>query len=152
MWQFYSWGHYSDDYITIYDVNDDDGKSTVIASLTGPDKGPISSEAPYTSSHWHKKIISSTHNKMLVEFISGDVNEGVGFSAFIHYSPLPIKACENGLDMSKKTIQSPNYPDSYNNNLTCKWLISVSHGSHITLRFLQFDVRFFVILISDLYF
>ena len=152
MKQFYRLGHYSDDYITIYDVNDDDGKSTVIASLTGPDLGPISFKDFYEYSHWHKKIISSTHNKMLVEFRSGDADEGVGFSASILYSPLPIKVCENGLDMSKKTIQSPNYPDSYNNNLTCKWLISVPHGSHITLRFLQFDVRYFVILISDLYF
>ena len=133
--------HDSGDYITIYDI-DDDGKSTVIASLTGPDLGPISSEDFF--SLWHKKIISSTYNKMLVEFRSGEIDEGVGFSASILYSPLPIKVCENGLDMSKKTIQSPNYPDSYNNNLTCKWLISVPHGSHITLRFLQFDVRFYV--------
>ena len=34
-------GDYTDDYITIYDVNDDDGTSTVIDSLTGPDLGPI---------------------------------------------------------------------------------------------------------------
>ena len=34
-------GDYSDDYITIYDVNDDNGKSTVIEGLTGPDLGPI---------------------------------------------------------------------------------------------------------------
>ena len=145
-------GHYSDDYITIYDVNDDDGKSTVISSLTGPDLGPISSEGFCKFSNWHKKIISSTHNKMLVEFRSGDINEGDGFSASIHYSPLLINGCENGLDMTKKTIQSPNHPDSYDNNLNCKWLISVPHGFHITLNFLQFDVRFFMLSISDLFF
>ena len=96
---------------------------------------------------------------MFVEFRSYEVDgNGIldalsdSFSAFIHYSPLPINECENGLDMINKIIQSPNHPDSYNNNLICKWLISVPHGSHITLRFLQFDVRFFVILISDLYF
>lgn len=117
----------------------------MISSLTGTDSGPISSEEFYYKSHWRKKIISSTHNKMLVQFRSGDFNEGDGFAASILYSPLPIKECENGLDLTKKTIQSPNHPDSYNNNLNCKWLISVPYGSHITLNFLQFEVRFLYI-------
>ena len=113
----------------------------MIASLTGQDDGPSRSYSSW--SYWQKKIISSTSNKMLVEFISDDVHEYVGFSAFINYSPLPSKECEAGLDMTKKTIQSPNYPDSYDNNLVCKWLISVCHGSHITLKYLQLDVGFF---------
>ena len=82
---------------------------------------------------------------MLVEFKSNDNSEYYGFSASIHYSPLPSKECEVGLDMTKKTIQSPNYPNSYSNNLVCKWLISVPLGSHITLKFLEFDVRFLII-------
>ena len=72
-----------------------------------------------------------------------------GFSVFIHYSQLPSIECEAGLDMSKQTIQSPKYPDSYDNNLACKWLISVPHGSHITLKFLLLEVGFLVISISD---
>ena len=119
----------------------------MIASLNGPDQGPQSiiqlSQSYYTWSGWQKKIISSTSNKMLVEFRSDDFLSWIGFSAFIHYSPVPSKECEAGLDMTKKTIQSPNYPDSYDNNLSCKWLISVPHGSHITLKFLQLDVGFF---------
>ena len=114
----------------------------MLTNLTGSDLGPISTKYPYYYSHWHKKIISSTNNKMLVEFRSDDDIKWNGFSAFIHYSPLPSKECEAGLDMTKKTIQSPNYPDSYDNNLTCKWLISVPHGSHITLKILQLDVGF----------
>ena len=115
----------------------------MIASLTGPDSGPISL---YKRSHWHKKIISSTSNKMLVEMRTDEDQEYYGFSASIHYSPLPSKECENGLDMTMKTIKSPNYPDSYDNNLTCKWLISVPHRSHISLKFLKFDVIFLVVL------
>ena len=115
----------------------------MLTNLTGSDLGPISTKYPYYYSHWHKKIISSTNNKMLVEFRSDDVIEWNGFSTSIHYSPLPSKECEVGLDMTKKTIQSPNYPDSYDNNLSCKWLISVPHGSHITLKFLQLDVGLF---------
>ena len=131
------------DEIKIYDI-DNDGNSIMIASLTGTDDGPISSEIPYLdSSHWYRKIISSTNNKMLVEFRSDDVAETEGFSASIHYSPLPRKECDAGLDMTKKTIQSPNYPDLYNNNMSCKWLISVPHGSHITLKFLHLDVGLF---------
>ena len=94
-------------------------------------------------SYWQKKIISSTSNKMLVEFISDHNYEFIGFSTSIHYSQLPSKECKMGLDMIKKTIQSPNYPDSYRNNLACKWLISVPHGFHMKLRFLQFDVGLF---------
>ena len=119
----------------------------MIASLTYTDFGPISSYS-FTNSHWLKKIISSTCNKMLLEFRTDDVDHSqswlenyYGFSASIHYSPLPRKECETGLDMTMKTIQSPNYPISYDNNLSCKWLISVKHGSYITLKFLEFDVR-----------
>ena len=113
----------------------------LIASLTGPDIGPISSEYPYSYSHWQNKIISSSSNNIMVEFRSDDVREHIGFSASIHYSPLSSKKCEKGLNMTTKTIQSPNYPDSYDNDLFCKWLIIVPHGLHLTLKFLQFDVR-----------
>ena len=85
---------------------------------------------------------------MLVEFRSGNANHWFdyahgGFVAFIHYSPLPSEQCENGLNMNMKTIQSPKYPDSYDHNLVCKWLISVPHGSHITLKFVLLDVGFY---------
>ena len=132
------------DYITIYNITDD-GKSTVIDILSYLDNGPLF----YYDHHenWQKKIISSTSNKMLVVFRSDDLDETFeeyfGFSTSIHYSPLPSKECEAGLDMNMKTIQSPNYPDSYDNNLSCKWLISVPHGSHITLKFLQLHVGLF---------
>ena len=134
---------YDEDYIKIYDVIDG-RNSKLIATLNGPHFGPKSGPQSYSSlSHWQKKIISSSSNNMLVEFRSDAVFEFIGFSASIHYSPLTSKECDEGLNMSMKTIQSPNYPDSYGNNMSCKWLISVPHGSHITLKFLQFDVIFF---------
>ena len=131
----------------IYDVNDD-GNSMTIASLTSTDQGPLSY---YPRSRWQKKIISSSSNNMLVEFRSDKFLEDIGFSASIYYSQLPSKECEKGLDMTMKTIQSPNHPDWYENNLVCKWLISVPYGSHIILKFKQLDVRFLVILISHLF-
>ena len=135
------WLENSGDFITIYDLNDN-GDSRVIASLSGPDNGPQS----YQSwSRWQKKIISSSRNNMMVEFKSDDVWEGIGFSASIYYTPLPSKKCEAGLNMTMKSIQSPNYPNFYDNNMACKWLISVPYDSHITLRFLEFDVIFSII-------
>ena len=146
--------NYDGDYIRIFDIYDDEN-SIVIDSLTGPDFGPLGSG--YSSWNWNKKTISSSGNNILVEFRSDDLVSGAhggyilnaglafGFSASINYSPLPSKECEKVLNITMKIIQSPNYPDSYNNNLSCKWLISVPHGSHITLTFLQFDVRIKVI-------
>ena len=115
----------------------------MIDSLTGLDNGPQS----FSDTYWQKKIISSTSNKMLVEFRSDEVKVELrsGFSTSIHYSPLPSKECQKGLDMTKKTIHSPKYPNSYDNNLACRWLISVPHGSYITLKFLEVDVRFLIV-------
>ena len=84
---------------------------------------------------------------MLVEFRSDieDLYYGFpvgefGFSASIHYHPVESKLCEKGLNITLKTIQSPNYPHLYDSNLLCRWLIYVPHGSHITLKFTQFEV------------
>ena len=131
-------------YITIYDVNDDEN-STMITNLTGPDVGPYVNMRIWPSgfSRWQKKIISSSSNNMWIEFKAAGVSKYVIFSASIQYSPLPSKECEKGLDMTRKIIQSPNYPDLYYNNLSCKWLITVSHGLHLTLKFTIFDVSFF---------
>ena len=111
----------------------------MIARLAGPDSGP---QSFWRNSRWQKKILSSTNNQMLIEFRSDAFRQFIsnGFSASILYSPLPSIKCVKGLDMTMKTIQSPNYPDSYNNNVDCKWLISVPYGYHITLKFLQFEV------------
>ena len=114
----------------------------LIASITGPDAQGPQLYWPYSNSRWQKKIISSTSNNMLVEFRSDDFLQSMGFSASIHYSTLPNKLCEKGLNMAMKTLQSPNYPNVYENDLNCKWLISIPHGFYITLKFLQFDVRF----------
>ena len=113
----------------------------MIANLTAPDAGP---QSEHSSSNWQKKIISSSSNNMLVKFKSDHVRnshlvEFAGFSASIYYSP---KECQASLDMTKKTIQSPNYFDSNDNHLSCKWLISVPYGLHITLIFTILDVIF----------
>ena len=136
--QFYVWD--DRDYVTIYDIKED-GNSIAIANLNGLDFKSFTVEGP--EYHWKKKIVSSSSNRMLVEFKSDEASQEIGFSASIHYSALPSQKCEEGLDINMKTIQSPNYPDLYDNNMVCKWLISVPLGFHISLKFLHFDVRFF---------
>ena len=111
--------------------------------MTGPDLGPRSQSY---QSNWDTKIISSSSNKMMVEFITDDKEFSVflsGFDASIDYLPVPSQQCELWLDMNVKMIKSPNYPNSYDNNILCKWLITVQHGFHITLIFQEFDVRIF---------
>ena len=77
-WQFNS--NYDGDYILIHD-----GNSTLISRLTGSDLGPNSM---FDISIWEKKIISSSHNQMIIEFISDDVFEYSGFSAIIQFTQL----------------------------------------------------------------
>ena len=112
----------------------------MISNLTGPDLGPRSQSY---QSNWDTKIISSSSNKMMVEFITDDKWEFRGFDAAIDYLPVPSQQCELWLDMNVKMIKSPNYPNSYDNNILCKWLITVQHGFYITLNFQEFDVRIF---------
>ena len=110
----------------------------MVAFLTGSDAGPKSKLA---ESNWDKKIISISTNKMNIEFKSDDSAEEKGFSANIHFTPIPNKECESWLDMKKKNFKSPNYPQPYQNSTECTWLISVEHDYHITLDFIDFRVR-----------
>ena len=136
-WQFDF--NFDGDLVLIYDSN-----LKLISRLTGPDQGPKSQSAV---SNWNKKIISSSSSKMVVEFRSADSVEYTGFSASIQFTQLQSQiVCESWLDMSDKTLLSPNYPNSYDNNKLCQWLITISHGFHIELKFHEFDVRVLIIL------
>ena len=133
------------DYISIQEI-DSSGNQKLIAYLTGPDRGPKSELAP---SNWNKKIISSSTNKMNIEFKSDGVEEYKGFSANIYFTPIPNKECESWLDMNKKTLKSPNYPLTYYNLKKCSWLVTVDHDQHITLDITKFYVRYLMIIKYD---
>ena len=130
--------HADGDFILIYDVSFD-GNLTLISRLSGPDRGP---GAPGVNpGTWDKKVISSSSNNMIIEFKSDNDVELNGFAASILFTQKQKLICEAWMDMKYTTIQSPNYPDSYNNNILWECLITVQHGYHITLNFNQFDVR-----------
>ena len=113
----------------------------MLAYLTGSDEGP-KSESIF--SNWNKKIISSTTNKMIIEFKSDDLilKFNKGFSASIYFTPVHIKNCESWLDMNKRIFKSPNYPQTYYNSMKCSWLITVDPDYHITLDFFDIYVRY----------
>ena len=115
-----------------------DGNQKLIASLNAVDTGP---KSEYAYSNWDKKIISISTNRMNIEFISDDFLEYKGFSANIYFTPMPNKECESWLDMDKKILKSPNYPQSYHTSKKCSWLITMDHDSPITLNFIEFYVR-----------
>ena len=106
--------------------------------MTGQDQGPKYRSAV---SNWNKKIISSSTNKMMMEFRSDDISETKGFSANIYFRPVLNKECNSWLDMDKKTFKSPYYPQLYHNCKKCSWLITVDHDYYITLDVTEYSVR-----------
>ena len=79
---------------------------------------------------------------MVVEFKSDDLVEHTGFSAAIHFTLLQNKKCESWMNTNNQILLSPNYPNSYGNDIFCNCLITVDSKSHIKLDFLEFDVSF----------
>ena len=127
----------------------------MISKLTGPDSGPLfnAEDTDYLGNYdwyniinWKKKVIRSSTHRLMVEFhssIASEFDGFTGFSAFISYSPVEKKECIDWLDMENGILKSPNHPNPYGNNLSCNWLITVRYGFHITLTFMEFNVRFF---------
>ena len=142
--------NFNGDYISIKEIGSS-GNLNLLAYLTGSDEGP-KSESIF--SNWNKKIISSTTNKMIIEFKSDDIRTfyyhlpelilkfNKGFSASIYFTPLPIKNCESWLAMNKTIFKSPNYPQTYYDSMKCSWLITVDPDHYITMNFFDFYVKY----------
>ena len=129
--------HYDGDSISIYNIDTTDGSRKLIARLSGPDKGP---QSKYEHSNWAEKFISTSSNIMEVEFESDAGIEFKGFSATIHFNEFQNKRCESWMDQNKQTLESPNYPNLYGNDIFCTYLITVQPNFHIRLSFEEFDV------------
>ena len=133
------------DYISIKEIDFNENQ-TLVAFLTSTDRGPSSK---LDISNWNKKIISSSTNRINIEFNSDDIWKNIGFSANIYFKQFPKKECESWLDMNKKTFKSPNYPQTYHNTKKCSWLITVDHDNHITLHVGEFYVRYEMLIINS---
>ena len=92
------------------------------------------------------KSISSTRSSLLIafntfKFIFFDLN-GVShliIKASIKYNKIDPN-CQKWLNYTNKFFLSPNYPNEYNNNIKCTWLISAKFGSYLELAFKFIEV------------
>ena len=130
--------HFAGDLISIQEI-DSNENLIMVAYLTGPNLGP---KYEWSISNWNKKTISSSTNRMHIEFKSDDIMEYKGFSANIIFKPFPNKECESWLNMNTKTFKSPNYPQTYHNFKKCNWLITIDHDYHVTLDVTEYYVRY----------
>lgn len=51
--------------------------------------------------------------------------------------------------INNTTIQSPNYPNEYDNDLNCEWLYKTTSGQHLSLHFQNFEVEEMTNCVSD---
>ena len=54
-----------------------------------------------------------------------------------------ITGCGGKFTASVGSIHSPNYPNNYDKNLDCRWLIEVDKNFVIWFVFTDFDMNFF---------
>ena len=90
------------------------------------------------------KSISSTRSSLLVAF---NTFKFIVFSsshliikASIKYNKIDSN-CQKWLNYTNKFFLSPNYPNEYNNNIKCTWLISAKFGSYLELAFKFIEVN-----------
>ena len=116
--------------------------------MTGIDVGP---KRTTSDSNWNKKTISTSTNKMRINFKSDDIWMSKGFIANIYFIPISNKECESWLDMDKKVFTSPNYPQTQHHIIKCSWLITINYDYHITLDFIDLYVRYQICIKKEEY-
>lgn len=84
------------------------------------------------------RLIPSHGNVIRIRFKSDGTSAAPGFRI---YWDGTSTGCGGELTSTTGTIWSPNYPQSYGHNAECSWVISVSKGSQLQLRFEDFDVE-----------
>ncbi|CAG2112441.1 unnamed protein product, partial [Medioppia subpectinata] len=76
----------------------------------------------------------------LIHFHSDDSMSDNGFH--ITYSSVPgIPGCGGTLTSEKGSFNSPNFPDKYENNVICDWIIRIHPLERIEIRFTLFDLE-----------
>ena len=65
----------------------------------------------------------------------------MGDILFCNFSAILVTCPNNAMDvMDMGKIQTPNYPNDYPSSQTCSWILTVSEGSKILLKFEAFEV------------
>ncbi|OQV20099.1 Cubilin [Hypsibius exemplaris] len=82
------------------------------------------------------KTLSSTGQYLFVRFNSDQSKAGNGFK--LQYSVVP-SICGGNFSIPKSSIQSSQYPQQYEKNLTCGWLITVAEQHVVVLNITALD-------------
>ncbi|XP_033326417.2 cubilin [Megalopta genalis] len=83
----------------------------------------------------HPKVIQAKSNTMNVRFRTDYSNFGRGFH--LKYETL----CQNTLHGFYGVIESPNFPDKYQDLLNCTWVIEAPLGNKVNLTFSHFELE-----------
>ncbi|XP_077993791.1 cubilin-like [Glandiceps talaboti] len=103
--------------------------------------GPDTS-SPLLSSICHEHTggqhVASTGNHMLLRLESDGSISGRGFHA--SYTEVP-GGCGGNYSLPTGEIHSRNYPQAYDHNSDCNWLITVQDYHHVILTFTEFEIE-----------
>ncbi|GFR79053.1 cubilin [Elysia marginata] len=82
-------------------------------------------------------VIRASGNSMLVYFHTDSSITRSGFRA--HWYTIP--ECKQNLTGNEGSLQSPYYPDNYDNNMECVWTITADPGTQVTLTFSYLNLQ-----------
>ncbi|NXG41986.1 CUBN protein, partial [Psilopogon haemacephalus] len=82
--------------------------------------------------------VSTTGNSAVIRFKTYAVGTGKGFNASWQENP---GGCGGIFQATSGEIHSPNYPQPYDNNTDCSWVIQVDYGHRVLLNFTDFDTQ-----------
>ena len=83
-------------------------------------------------------VVTALGNQMLVEFKSDGSVQGKGFTATYRVKQ---DGCGGIVKGKNGVIMSPNYPNNYNQNDDCGWLLEVDNNHVVQFQFVDFDVE-----------
>ena len=91
----------------------------------------------------------SSSNQMLISFTSDYSITGRGFRATYVIqggsppttNPPVVGTCGGSFDDNQGSLASPNYPDNYDNNLRCVYVIEVEAARRVELTFADFSLE-----------
>ena len=128
------------------------------ASLNSFQTDLVVFDGPNRNSKEIGKVFGKRHPDLLKSISSTESSLQIAFNTIttlffleIGTSHLIIKAsikynkidsnCQKWLNYTSKFLLSPNYPNQYNNNIKCTWLISAKFGSYLELTFKFIEVN-----------
>ena len=87
------------------------------------------------------KVLSEKCRYMIVKVYKQPLQFSIIIFSIYNISGIDISGSCKGTNRLNGYIISPNYPQKYGNGIDCRWLISSTVGSNLTLTFLDFETE-----------